>query len=448
MSNAAVGAVYEHIINEVISAVRIDFEEAGVDEAALDELKKNWQRKLSALNIAQFPWDPKPEAANVVQQHAPVAIPNTPQNVAAPPQQHASYTQATLSPPQHHQQTPQPLTLPGGNVQQQQQGTNGVHIKTEPGVPQQPKQDPPQPIIKQEPGTAPQNPNAHPAYPGPARGMAAQRAAQALESQYGARAAASISAIHHGMGSQMNNNPAGQPVQPHQQQQQQMYHQQQGQHAQRPPQQGQQQIPQQQLNAQQQYRQGVAAQMMQQRMQQQQHQHQQQANGGQNALHAAQTDGPTDDSAFDAVLMQRGPDGKPVNMGRVEIDNILHSQLAARAKQMEGGGLMLPLKEATKTRNLPSKRPKETGASQVDGPDDDDLKDEEVDEDAINSDLDDPEDENIVDEDDDELPHMMLCMYDKVQRVKNKWKCTLKDGVLTVNGREYVFHKATGEYEW
>jgi hypothetical protein len=27
-------------------------------------------------------------------------------------------------------------------------------------------------------------------------------------------------------------------------------------------------------------------------------------------------------------------------------------------------------------------------------------------------------------------------------------KCTLKDGVLTVNGKEYVFHKATGEYEW
>lgn len=27
-------------------------------------------------------------------------------------------------------------------------------------------------------------------------------------------------------------------------------------------------------------------------------------------------------------------------------------------------------------------------------------------------------------------------------------KCTLKDGVLTVNGKEYVFHKANGEYEW
>lgn len=27
-------------------------------------------------------------------------------------------------------------------------------------------------------------------------------------------------------------------------------------------------------------------------------------------------------------------------------------------------------------------------------------------------------------------------------------KCTLKDGVLTVNGKEYVFHKAQGEFEW
>lgn len=24
----------------------------------------------------------------------------------------------------------------------------------------------------------------------------------------------------------------------------------------------------------------------------------------------------------------------------------------------------------------------------------------------------------------------------------------MKDGVLTVNGKEYVFHKASGEYEW
>ena len=38
--------------------------------------------------------------------------------------------------------------------------------------------------------------------------------------------------------------------------------------------------------------------------------------------------------------------------------------------------------------------------------------------------------------------------YDKVQRVKNKWKCTLKDGVLNANGKEWLFHKGNGEFEW
>jgi transcription initiation factor TFIIA large subunit len=58
--------------------------------------------------------------------------------------------------------------------------------------------------------------------------------------------------------------------------------------------------------------------------------------------------------------------------------------------------------------------------------DDDDksnvLKEEDLDEDAINSDLDDP-DEGLNDEEDDDeaMGHIMLCMYDKVQRVKNKW---------------------------
>jgi hypothetical protein len=53
---------------------------------------------------------------------------------------------------------------------------------------------------------------------------------------------------------------------------------------------------------------------------------------------------------------------------------------------------------------------------------DDDVKPEELDEDAINSDLDDP-DEGLNDEEDEDegMGHIMLCMYDKVQRVKNKW---------------------------
>jgi len=101
---------------------------------------------------------------------------------------------------------------------------------------------------------------------------------------------------------------------------------------------------------------------------------------------------------------------------------LLHAQLAARAKEMEGGGLMLSLKEATKHSNPAVKKRSTDGSAQFDGPDDD-MKDDDLDdEDAINSDLDDPDDEKDDDEDDDEtMGHMMLCMYDKVQRVKNKW---------------------------
>jgi transcription initiation factor TFIIA large subunit len=106
-------------------------------------------------------------------------------------------------------------------------------------------------------------------------------------------------------------------------------------------------------------------------------------------------------------------------MDRAQIDEQLHALLAARAKQMEGGGLMLPLKKATKNRSTAEKRGDSGG--QFDG-EDDDVKSEEDDEDAINSDLDDPDEANDDDEDDeDEMGHMMLCMYDKVQRVKNKW---------------------------
>lgn len=125
--------------------------------------------------------------------------------------------------------------------------------------------------------------------------------------------------------------------------------------------------------------------------------------------------------------MQRDGDGNPIEMGRVEVDGYLHAQFAAKAKQMEGGGLMLPLKEATKHRSLGGKKKHAVaGPSQVDGLSDDEddpvLKAEELDEDAINSDLDDPDDnQEEDDEDDDSMGHLMLCMYDKVQRVKNKW---------------------------
>lgn len=148
----------------------------------------------------------------------------------------------------------------------------------------------------------------------------------------------------------------------------------------------------------------------------QQQAYQQQPANGQGHIQNAQTDGAGDDD-FEGVLLQKNAAGDVQELGRVEIDRMLHEQMAARAKTMEGGGLMLPLTEATRHKTLPNTSRKDKGIAGHDGGDD-----EEEDEDAINSDLDDPDEGGSEDEVDDEgLGHIMLCMYDKVQRVKNKW---------------------------
>jgi len=40
MSNTQVGPIYDSIIQDVINAVRVDFEENGIDETVLETLKK------------------------------------------------------------------------------------------------------------------------------------------------------------------------------------------------------------------------------------------------------------------------------------------------------------------------------------------------------------------------------------------------------------------------
>jgi len=77
---------------------------------------------------------------------------------------------------------------------------------------------------------------------------------------------------------------------------------------------------------------------------------------------------------------------------------------------------------------------------QVDGEDDDEGGADDAD---LGSDLDDSDGE--IDEESDNI---VLCQYDKVSRTKNKWKCVLKDGIMLINGRDYLFHKATGDFEW
>ena len=188
----------------------------------------------------------------------------------------------------------------------------------------------------------------------------------------------------------------------------------------------------------------------------------------QNGVGNAQTDGSGDTDGQWIAVMSRRRDDAIDELGTIEADAIIRRHVEAMGQRMEGGGLMLPLREraspvkgkarkavatlltdcplpvisahsnASTTATQPA-MPQYDGGDEFDSDDKDGIKDEDVDEDAINSDLDDPDDNVQDDQDDDEsMTQIMLCMYDKVQRVKNKWKCTLKDGVLTVNGKEFV----------
>lgn len=111
------------------------------------------------------------------------------------------------------------------------------------------------------------------------------------------------------------------------------------------------------------------------------------------------------------------------------------------------------------------KRKQKRKSHQVDGAEDEEEDDEIVkeedddeedddegifnDSDDINSDLDDDlESEKSDEEDGEQEGQIMLCLYDKVQRVKNKWKCNLKEGVANIDGKDYVFQKSNGESEW
>lgn len=368
MSNVIVGTVYQQIIEKVIQASKNDFEEFGVDSSTLEEMKAGWQDKLSALKVANFPWDPQPE---------PVRQPPTvPSNVKVdndmPPASGA----------------PETLNFPN------------VPVKTETGY---------QPPISSYPQAQTANGGNYQGGYVASGDIAAQRA-QALVAQRMQQQQSQ----NHGQMNYPNVSQQGQI--PMQNQQQRMMAQ--------PPQP--QRLPQQ---------------VPQQRPPQQGH------------LYGSQTDGSDDALAdWNALKAARAVDGEE---GRIAADQFMRAQVDAMAMRQDSG-LMVPLDSLPKGKKRKAAirvlqaEDAATSSSKAQTParfDGDDA--EEDPDDAINSDLDDPEDDlNDGDNSDDEMVDYMLCTYDKVQRVKNKWKCTLKDGILTTNKKEYLFHKANGEFEW
>ncbi|CAB1432010.1 unnamed protein product [Pleuronectes platessa] len=72
-------------------------------------------------------------------------------------------------------------------------------------------------------------------------------------------------------------------------------------------------------------------------------------------------------------------------------------------------------------------------------------EDGQVEEEPLNS------EDDVSDEEDQELfdtENVVVCQYDKIHRSKNKWKFHLKDGIMNLNGKDYVFSKAIGDAEW
>ncbi|KAL4871250.1 transcription factor IIA, alpha/beta subunit [Aspergillus spectabilis] len=404
MSNQLVGTVFDRVIQEVSDASQVDFEESGVDQQTLLDLKKSWQKKLSSLGVAHFPWDPPPPQAPAQPQNQQVLPPTTtvPSNAPRPPQPSPVHHQQHVPPQQPHpqqlQHPPHPQSIPPGPPLQVPTpvGASGHNVMGH------------SPQIKTEPGV-----NGHPTLPPMSHMMAApqnaqsarERATNLIQQRYGAAAANSVSQMQAQsqppMGlprpSNMQQYPNGQNLQNYQIKQEPGYH----------------PVP-------------------------------------HPSVSNAQTDGAAGDALLDwkAEVARRREAAQRQNG---EGDRALRDHLRERMLQLEGGGLMLPLDEresqpkavlnvSTTTSIMPR--------AQFDGPGGDDSK-EEDDEDAINSDLDDPDDLVAEDADDDDaVGQVMLCTYDKVQRVKNKWKCTLKDGILTTGGKEYVFHKGQGEFEW
>ncbi|ORZ10124.1 transcription factor IIA, alpha/beta subunit [Absidia repens] len=140
----------------------------------------------------------------------------------------------------------------------------------------------------------------------------------------------------------------------------------------------------------------------------------------------------THDSATSAAAEEEEEDGLSFSATTFSGDALAMDGLPEHIK--------LLMKDARERAIQAGAMSSKTRIAQLDGEVDDN--------DDINSDLDDSDDDDDDPEGGEEIEHIILCLYDKVTRTKNKWKCVLKDGIMLVNGRDYLFHRGNGDFEW
>lgn len=99
----------------------------------------------------------------------------------------------------------------------------------------------------------------------------------------------------------------------------------------------------------------------------------------------------------------------------------------------------------------------DTSSSEEDNFDENDNDDDDDDEEKEAEDAGGEEEEplnsgdDVSEEDPTELfdtENVVVCQFEKISRNKSKWKFTLKDGIMNLNGRDHVFQKGLGEADW
>lgn len=67
--------------------------------------------------------------------------------------------------------------------------------------------------------------------------------------------------------------------------------------------------------------------------------------------------------------------------------------------------------------------------------------------DELGSDLDD-EDEEVEAMVDENINDLILCQYEKISRVRTRWRGVLRAGIVHVNGSDYCFSRANTDFDW
>lgn len=165
----------------------------------------------------------------------------------------------------------------------------------------------------------------------------------------------------------------------------------------------------------------------------------------------------------------------PHQINRSNINDNLHSSTALNLSQQHRQQLVAEVAENHQQRTQQDPKINSTSVPQLDGSNgssDDDDNDDESDGEFPDGDddvdiSDDEEDKETDTNRDDEDPlnsgddvsneessemfdtdNVVVCQYDKITRNRNKWKFHLKDGIMNINGQDYVFQKAVGDAEW